>query len=194
MKQAGKGEGERKMGTRGEKKTEDCGPIFPLSNKLLSIRRPTTKYTPGRTHRNTRTRAHIHRVITLRGGGWAPRPFYRRMGGGGMQLQSFSPTRSTRSAFFSFFLNHFQLFITNENLGRGEKDFDCFLIFISFFHIRKPSLLHTSDLFFVPVMIQAGLNRTHGGRRGAPIPAFDNTPFLEARRRSPALTSAPTNS
>lgn len=110
MKQAGRGEGERKMGTRGEKKTEDCGPIFPLSNKLLSIRRPTTKYTPGRTHRNTRTRAHIHRVITLRGGGWAPRPFYRRMGGGGMQLQSFSPTRSTSSAFFFNFFFIFSCF------------------------------------------------------------------------------------
>lgn len=182
---------ERKTGARGGKK-KDCGPISPLSNKLLSIRRPATKHRAAKTHRNTHT--HTRRAITLRGG--APRPFYWGMEGGGAggrktQLRSISPSlKDTR--LFCFFSCFSQIKTEQE----VRKTWIAFWFFLSCFHTRNRSLLHTYGLFLLFLIRQP--NPTHVSRRAAPIPAFDNPSFsgsaLPPLARLPALTFGPTNS
>lgn len=102
-----------------EKKEEDCGPVSPLSNKLLSIRRPATKHTAVKNHRNTHTQSNYsqggHQGHFI--GGWEEEE--EEEVEGRVQLQSFSPSKRTHGLLFCF-----QLFFTNKNQAGGEKNLD----------------------------------------------------------------------
>lgn len=172
-------------------KKKDRGPVSPLSNKLLSIRRPATKHRAAKTHHNTHT--HTQSNYSSRGGTKAT-----LLGDGRRRSRR---KKNAATVHLSLLKGHtavlfFQLFFTNKNRAGGEKNLDCFLIFLSCFHTRYRSLLHTYGLFLLFLIRQP--NPTHVSRLAAPIPAFDNPSFsgssLLPLARLPALTSGPTNS